>query len=70
MCKIETQLLEKAKEAFCLAIELYNKPTIKYRVEGFSHFICNTWELLELNESETQPFSLTFRSERHEKMVL
>lgn len=43
---IENRLVEKSKEAFCLAIELYNKPTIKYRVEGFSHFICNAWELM------------------------
>ena len=46
MDKIEEKLIEKSKEAFCLAIELYNKPTIKYRVEGFSHFICNAWELM------------------------
>lgn len=46
MDKIEYKLIEKSKEAFCLAIELYNKPTIKYRVEGFSHFICNAWELM------------------------
>jgi len=46
MYKIEEKLLEKSKEAFCLAIELYNKPTIKYRLEGFSHFICNAWELM------------------------
>lgn len=44
--KIEDKLLEKAKEAFSMAIELYNKPTIKYRVEGFSMFICNAWELM------------------------
>ena len=29
-----------------MAIELYNKPTLKYRVEGFSLFICNAWELM------------------------
>ncbi len=29
-----------------MSIEIYNKPTIKYRVEGFSFFICNAWELL------------------------
>lgn len=29
-----------------MAIELYNKPTIRYRLEGFSMFICNAWELL------------------------
>lgn len=46
MDKLEDKLLEKAKEAFSLAIEVYNKPTIKYRVEGFSHFICNAWELI------------------------
>ena len=40
------KMLEKSKEAFLLAIEIYNKPTIKYRVEGFSFFICNAWELM------------------------
>ena len=40
------KLLEKAKEAFLLSIEIYNKPTIKYRVEGFTFFICNAWELM------------------------
>lgn len=40
------KMLEKSKEAFLLAIEIYNKPTIKYRLEGFAFFICNAWELL------------------------
>ena len=40
------KMLQKSKEAFTLAIEIYNKPTIKYRVEGFSFFICNAWELM------------------------
>ena len=40
------QLVEKSIEAFLLALEIYNKPTIKYRVEGFSFFICNAWELM------------------------
>ncbi len=44
--KIEEKLIEKSKESFALAIEIYNKPTIKYRVEGFSIFICNAWELM------------------------
>lgn len=39
-------LLDKSKEAFILSVEIYNKPTIKYRVEGFSFFICNAWELM------------------------
>ena len=39
-------LLNKATEAFMMAIEIYNKPSIKYRVEGFALFICNAWELM------------------------
>lgn len=39
-------LLDKSQEAFIMAVEIYNKPTLKYRVEGFSFFICNAWELL------------------------
>lgn len=29
-----------------MGMEVYNKPTIHYRVEGFSFFICNAWELM------------------------
>ena len=43
---VTEQLLAKAQEAFVMAIELYNKPTIHYRLEGFSFFICNAWELM------------------------
>ena len=43
---LQSKLIEKAQEAFVMAIEIYNKPTIKYRVEGFSFFICNAWELM------------------------
>lgn len=43
---IQEQLIDKSKEAFILAIEIYNKPSIKYRLEGFSFFICNAWELM------------------------
>lgn len=40
------RLVDKAKEAFILVIEIYNKPSIRYRLEGFSFFICNAWELM------------------------
>lgn len=40
------RLIDKSKEAFIMAIEIYNKPSIKYRLEGFSFFICNAWELM------------------------
>jgi len=44
--ELKNGLLAKSIEAFMLAIEVYNKPTIRYRVEGFSFFICNSWELM------------------------
>ncbi len=40
------KMLDKSQEAFIMAIEIYNRPSIKYRVEGFSFFICNAWELM------------------------
>lgn len=40
------RLIDKSIESFLMAIEVYNKPTIHYRIEGFSMFICNAWELL------------------------
>lgn len=44
--EIDNKLVNKSIEAFILGIEIYNKPTIKYRVEGFSFFVCNAWELM------------------------
>lgn len=43
---LREKLVDKSKEAFIMAIEVYNKPSIRYRVEGFSFFICNAWELM------------------------
>lgn len=39
-------MVEKSIEAFLLGLEIYNKPTIRYRIEGFSFFIVNSWELM------------------------
>lgn len=39
-------LLNKSEEAYLMALEIINKPTINYRTEGFCFFICNAWELL------------------------
>ena len=38
-------LLEKSEEAYLMALEVINKPTIKYRTEAFCFFMCNAWEL-------------------------
>lgn len=46
MSDIKKSLIEKSIESFILGLEVYNKPTIKYRIEGFSFFICNSWELM------------------------
>lgn len=43
---IEKRLVDKSIEAFIMGLEIYNKPTIKYRIEGFSFFIINAWELM------------------------
>lgn len=40
------RLLDKSQEAFLLAIELYNRPTICYHAEGCAFFLCNAWELM------------------------
>ena len=58
---IKSKLVDKSIEAFILGLEIYNKPTIRYRIEGFSFFICNAWELMLkaelLNRGESIYFS-------------
>lgn len=44
--KLIDTLVNKSIEAFLLGLEIYNKPTIKYRIEGFSFFMINAWELM------------------------
>lgn len=46
MENLDKRLVNKSIEAFIMGLEIYNKPTIHYRVEGFSFFICNAWELM------------------------
>ncbi|MGX7775894.1 DUF3644 domain-containing protein [Streptococcus pluranimalium] len=46
MENLSKRLVDKSIEAFIMGLEIYNKPTIKYRIEGFSFFICNAWELM------------------------
>lgn len=46
MENLAKRLVDKSIEAFIMGLEIYNKPTIKYRIEGFSFFICNAWELM------------------------
>ncbi|WP_290068890.1 DUF3644 domain-containing protein, partial [Lactobacillus intestinalis] len=53
--------VDKSIEAFVMGLEIYNKPTIKYRVEGFSFFICNAWELMLKAELLNQGKSIYFK---------
>ncbi|GBD66033.1 DUF3644 domain-containing protein [Tetragenococcus halophilus] len=46
MEKLSDRFINKSIESFILGLEIYNKPTINYRIEGFSFFICNAWELM------------------------
>ena len=36
MAEIKQNLVDKSVEAFIMGLEIYNMPTIKYRIEGFS----------------------------------
>lgn len=44
--KLSRQLLNKSENAFLLALEIYNKSTVEYRLESFCILFINAWELL------------------------
>jgi hypothetical protein len=46
MHRLSKQLLERSQDAYLLALDLYNRPTIRYRLEGFCFLFTNAWELL------------------------
>ena len=49
-------------------METYNKPTIKYRIEGFCLFFCNAWELLlksKILEDEKRESAIYYGKRRH-----
>lgn len=41
-----TKLVEKSFDAFAIALEIYNRPTLKNKVEVFAILIINAWETL------------------------
>ena len=61
MENLSTRLVDKSIEAFIMGLEIYNKPTIKYRIEGFSFFICNAWELMLKAEMLNRNQSIYFK---------
>lgn len=60
MENLAERLVDKSIEAFIMGLEIYNKPTIKYRIEGFSFFICNAWELMLKAELLKRNISIYF----------
>lgn len=59
--ELVNKMVNKSIEAFILGLEIYNKPTIKYRIEGFSFFICNAWELMLKAEMIKNGSSIYFK---------
>lgn len=63
MENLSQRLVDKSIEAFMVGMELYNKPTIKYRIEGFSFFITNAWELMLKAELLNRNKSIYFKDD-------
>ncbi|WP_329503832.1 DUF3644 domain-containing protein [Pediococcus pentosaceus] len=63
MENLSKRLVNKSVEAFVMGIEIYNKPTIHYRIEGFSFFIINAWELMLKAELLNRNESIYFKDD-------
>ncbi len=67
MHRLSKRLLERSQEAYLLALDLYNRPTIRYRVEGFCFLFTNAWELLlkaKIIEDTKKDRSIFYRKKR------
>jgi len=67
MKRITKKLLDKSTDAFVLSIEIFNKPTIRYRIEGFAFFFVNAWELLnkaKLIEDTKKDLSIYYKKRK------
>ena len=62
------KMIDKSIESFLLGIEIYNKPTIKYRTESFAFHICNAWELmLKAHLIKTQELKSIYYTKKNKK---
>lgn len=62
------KMIDKSIESFLLGIEIYNKPTIKYRTESFAFHICNAWELmLKAHLIKTQGLKSIYYTKKNKK---
>lgn len=62
MKDLKQNMIDKSIEAFMLGLEVYNKPTIKYRIEGFSFFVINAWELMLKAELLNRGISIYYKN--------
>lgn len=46
-----------------MGIEIYNKPTLRYRIEGFSFFVINAWELMLKAELLKQNINIYYKNQ-------
>lgn len=46
MKRLTKNLIDSSIEAFILALETINRPSVRYRIETFCILFCNSWELL------------------------
>jgi len=46
MKRLTKNLIGNSIEAFILALETINRPSVKYRMEAFCFLFCNAWELM------------------------
>ncbi len=70
MKKLSRRLLIKSQDAFLLSLEVYNKPTIKYRLESFCFFFTNAWELLlkaKIIEKKKDVRAIFYKKSRNDK---
>lgn len=70
MIDLEKKMVEKSIEAFILGLEIYNKPTIRYRIEGFSYLVCNAWELLLKSVLIKRGISIYFADKKNRTISL
>ena len=62
MSKNEINFMKKKSiDSFLLALEVFNKPTIDYRLEGCVFFLCNAWELLFKAKLLSDDKKITFK---------
>ena len=69
MRRVSRNLLARCQEAFILALEIFNKPTIEYRIQSFSFLFCNSWELLlkaKIIEDEGKVSAIYYRKKRNQ----